>query len=70
MRNAVYLLSIVLVAALAGISRSAGSSDLARENTDLQKRIEKLDKELEELKKSVMEQTGMNAGTAPKSVWS
>jgi len=64
------LLSIVLVAALAGISRSENSGDLARENTDLQKRIEKLDKELEELKKSVAQQTGMENGASLKGVWS
>jgi len=70
MRNTVYLFSIVLVAVLAGISSTASGSDMARENAELQKRIEKLDKELEELKKSIAQQTGMEDGTGPKAVWS
>jgi len=70
MRNAMYLFCIVLVVALAGVSRAQSSSDLARENADLQKRIDKLDKELEDLKKSVAQQIGMEDGTAPKVVWS
>jgi len=65
----VYLLGVVLVV-LTGISRAESSSNLAMENADLQKRLEKLDKELEELKKSVMQQTTMEAERSQKGVWS
>lgn len=70
MRNVVYLFGIVLVVALAGVSRAQSSSNLAREDADLQKRIDKLDKELEDLKKSIAQQAGTEDGTAPKVVWS
>jgi len=70
MRNAVHLFGIALVVAVAGVSGAQSSSDLARENADLQKRIDKLDKELEDIKKSVAQQTGMEDGAGPKVVWS
>ncbi|HUW19725.1 MAG TPA: DcaP family trimeric outer membrane transporter [Sedimentisphaerales bacterium] len=40
----------------AGVCRADTSSDLARENEELRKRVERLERELEELKKIVMQQ--------------
>ncbi|MHC4751100.1 MAG: DcaP family trimeric outer membrane transporter, partial [Planctomycetota bacterium] len=70
MRNTVYLLSMVLVIIGAGSSRAASDSNLAKENTELQQRVEKLDKELKELKRTVMQQTGAAETQTPKPVWS
>ena len=70
MRKTMYLLSVVLLIAATGISRAAGTGDMAQENTELRQKVDQLDKELEDLKKVVMQQTGASMDPLPKPVWS
>jgi hypothetical protein len=70
MRTIMYLLSVVLVFALTGFSRAAGAGDMAKENAELQQKLDQLDKELEGLKKTIMEKTGTTESAVPKPVWS
>lgn len=65
-----YLFSVVLVLFAAGFSRAAGSGDMAKENAELQQKLDQLDKELQGLKKTVMQQNGETMNMLPKPVWS
>ena len=56
MKNVRILLSAVLLMITAEVCQADATSDLAKENAELRKRIERLENELEELKKIVMQQ--------------
>lgn len=56
MRNIRILLSAVLLMIATPLCWADATSDLAKENAELRKRIERLENELEELKKMVMQQ--------------
>ena len=70
MRNLQVLLSLVLFTSFGTICLAADSDDLAKENAELRRKVEKLDKDLEELKKIVIPETKTTAAQAPKPVWS
>jgi len=67
MRNLQVLLSLVLLTSIGTTCLAANSEDLARENAELKRKVEKLDKDMEELKKIVIPET---ATQAPKPVMS
>jgi len=56
MRNMLTSLTAVLLLTIAATCSAESTDDLARENADLRKRVEKLEKQLDELKKIVMQQ--------------
>lgn len=78
MRKVGYLLSVVLVVAVAGSSAAASESDssasletsLAKENAELKEKVEKLDQELQDIKKSVMQQPSATDDQKRMPVWS
>ena len=70
MKNLQALLSLILLVSVVSVCPAANSEDLAKQNADLQKKIDQLDKELQGLKKAVSEQTGQTMEELPKPVWS
>ena len=70
MRNLQILLSLVLLTSFGTTCLAANSEDLARENAELKRKVEKLDKDLGELKKIVIPQAEATGSQSPKIVWS
>ena len=70
MRNLQVLLSLVLLTSAGTTCLAANSEDLARENAELKRKVEKLDKDLEELRKIVIPQAEATGSQSPKIVWS
>ncbi len=70
MRNLQVLLSLVLLTSVGTICLAADSEDLARENAELKRKVEKLDKDMEELRKIVIPQAETTGSQSPKIVWS
>jgi hypothetical protein len=70
MKNLQALLSLVLLVTIGSVCPAANSEDLAKQNAELQQKIDQLDKELQGLKKAVREQTGQTMEELPKPVWS
>jgi hypothetical protein len=70
MKNLQALLSLILLVSIVTVCPAANSEDLAKQNAEMQKKIDQLDKELESLKKAVGEQTGQTMEELPKPVWS
>jgi len=64
------LLSLVLLTSVGTICLAADSEDLARENAELKRKVEKLDKDMEELRKIVIPQAETTGSQSPKIVWS
>ena len=70
MRNLQILLSLVLLTSIGTTCLAANSKDLARENAELKRRVEKLDKDLGELRKIVIPQAEAAGSQSPMIVWS
>jgi hypothetical protein len=70
MRSKFYLMSVLLVIAASGVSRAASSGNMAKENTELQQKVDKLERELKEIKKSIIQQPDESTTLVPKPVWS
>jgi len=70
MRNLQILLSLVLLTSIGTTCLAANSEDLARENAELKRKVEKLDKDLGELRKIVIPQAETNGSLSPMIVWS
>jgi len=70
MRNLQILLSLVLLTSIGTTCLAANSEDLARENAELKRRVEKLDKDLGELRKIVIPQAEATGSQNPMIVWS
>ncbi len=70
MRNLQVLLSLVLLTSIGTTCLAADSEDLARENAELKRKVEKLDKDMEELRKIVIPQAEATGSQSPKIVWS
>ena len=64
------MLSLVLLTSVGTICLAADSEDLARENAELKRKVEKLDKDMEELRKIVIPQAETTGSQSPKIVWS
>jgi hypothetical protein len=64
------LVSLILLTNAGTTCLAADSGSLAKENAQLQQRVEKLDKELEEIKKMVSERTGSTDKQTRLPVWS
>jgi len=64
------LLSLVMLTSVGTNCLAADSEDLARENAELKRKVEKLDKDLEELRKIVIPQAEAAGSQSPKIVWS
>jgi len=70
MRKLQILLSLVMLTSVGTNCLAADSEDLARENAELKRKVEKLDKDLEELRKIVIPQAEAAGSQSPKIVWS
>ena len=70
MRKLQLLLSLTLLTSVGTRCLAANSEDLARENAELKRKVEKLDKDLEELRKIVIPQAEATGSQSPKIVWS
>mgnify|MGYP001134588746 CR=1 FL=1 len=70
MRKLQLLLSLVLLTGITTTCLAANSDDLAKENAELKRRVEKLDKDLAELRKIVIPQAEAAGSQNPMIVWS
>jgi len=70
MKNLQVLLSLVLLTSAGTTCLAANSEDLAKENAELKRKVEKLDKDLEELKRAIIPQDNATDTQMPKMVWS
>jgi len=70
MKKLQILLSLVLLTSIGTTCLAANSEDLARENAELKRKVEKLDKDLGELKKIVIPQAEASGSQSPMIVWS
>jgi hypothetical protein len=70
MKNLQVLLSLVLLTSVGTTCLGANSEDLAKENAELKRKVEKLDKDLEELKRAIIPQDNATDTQMPKMVWS